>query len=263
MSIAEIERALDSLEDWPGYIGIMGGEPTVHPQFVEICQLLKKRGLRSKVRLFTMGGSAYEKNRTLIKETFHSICYNPHNFDQQEICLHQPITLAIQDVVKNKDYRDELISNCWAQKTWCPTIGQKGGFFCEVAFALDLILDGPGGYMIEPGWWNKTPKEFKDQVKRYCRLCGLAVPVERELIKIEKEKISPGLLALFKKHRLPRLSDEDVILFDRKLTIREMEKAKERWDPGNYRQDIRSDRGYGWKTRNQPGGKYKGKRPPK
>src|SRR5574343_539426 len=46
--------ALKSLKDFDGIVGIIGGEPTLHPLFVEFCQIFKelrpdigKRGLWS------------------------------------------------------------------------------------------------------------------------------------------------------------------------------------------------------------------------
>jgi hypothetical protein len=249
MPIKEVEKALDSLEGWPGKIGIIGGEPTIHPQFVEICELIRDRGLRNKSQLFTIGGKKYEKNLQVIEEAFFHISCNPHTPEQKNVCLVQPITVAIQDVVENAEYRAKLIDECWVQRTWCPTIGPKGAFFCEIAYALDVILDGPGGYPIKPDWWRKTPREFKDQIDRYCKYCGMPVPMERELLKEKREKITPGLYNLFKQHNLPRLSTDDVTIFDRKFTIKEMEETKKTWDPGNYRQDIRKDMKEGWKRR--------------
>ena len=250
MTIKEIETALDSLKDWPTKIGIIGGEPTLHPQFNEICALIRDRGLRSKCQLFTMGGINYEKNLTLIRESFYHVCLNPHTTQKQRVCLVQPITVAIKDVVDDVEYREKLINDCWVQRTWCPTIGKKGAFFCEIAYALDTILDGPGGYPIEPGWWKKTPEEFKNQVDRYCKYCGMPVPLERELMSKKKENITSGLYEIFKQNNLPRLSiDKDVTICDRKLTIAEMEETKKTWDPGNYRQDIRPDIKEGWKKR--------------
>lgn len=257
MTLDEVESAIDSLNGWTGHIGIMGGEPTVHPYFEKICYLLQRKYSRRKYQLFTMGGHKCEEYSKLIKETFYHVCLNPHDAYQQSICLHQPITVAIQDAVEDDNYRKDLIDNCWVQRTWCPTIGPKGAFFCEIAFALDIILDGPGGYPVELGWWKKSPKQFQDQVERYCKYCGMPIPMERELLKTEREKISAGNLKLFKEHNLPRLSDKDIILFDHKLTVEEMERAKVNWDPGNYRQDKKSDRLYGWEKRKQPRVKVK------
>ena len=36
MDLQMVEKAIDSLEGFPGSIGIMGGEATLHPKFFEI-----------------------------------------------------------------------------------------------------------------------------------------------------------------------------------------------------------------------------------
>lgn len=245
MDLGFFEKAVLSLKDFPGKIGIIGGEPVYHPKFEEMCFLLQKLlslESRQKLWLWSSGGPLFEKYKKLINETFVGVAYNQHSEHQQNTCKHQPITVAIGDVVEPGEYRDKLIDNCWVQKAWCPTITIKGGFFCEVAGALDVILEGSGGFLIEPNWWNKTPTEFQDQVSRYCLYCGMPVPMERQLLREKKEKISSGLLKLFKDHNLPNLLDRRVDVIDRKFSVEEMEKTRKTWDPGNYRGDITSDK---------------------
>lgn len=241
MDIEFFEKALWSLEKWPAQIGIIGGEPTLHPQFKEMCLLLQKKFPRSKLGCWTTGGIKYEEHKQLINQTFSIVAYNKHDSYQMDTCKHQPITIAIQDVVKDKEYMKQLINDCWVQKTWCPTISPKGAFFCEVAYAIDSILDGPGGYPVDQNWWKKNPKDFQDQVSRYCKYCGMAIPIERELIKTKLEKISPANLKLFKEHKLRRLSEQDMEIFNKQFTINELENNKKTWDPGNYRGDIKKD----------------------
>jgi len=245
MDLGFFEEVVLSLKDFPGKIGVIGGEPVYHPKFEEICLLLQK--LLSKERrrglwLWSSGGALFEKYKKLIGETFAGVAYNPHTKSQQKVCRHQPITVAIGDVVEPGEYRDKLIDDCWVQKTWCPTVTSKGAFFCEVAGALDMLLDGPGGYLIESEWWARTPEEFQDQVDRYCLHCGMPVPMERQLLKDKKERVSLGLLSLFKEHRLLKLTEEFVDVFDRRFTIEEIEEAKKTWDPGNYRGDKQKDK---------------------
>lgn len=251
MDLDTFRKALSSLNEWPNWIGIIGGEPTLHPQFEKICLILRDelKIPRDKLGLWTSGGSKFENYKKLIEEVFGFVAYNEHNESQRKIQLHQPLTIAIDDVVENKKYKKKLIDECWIQRTWCPTINHKGCFFCEVAGALDIILDGLGGYPIEPNWWEKEPKDFQDQVDRYCKHCGAAIPFERELLSSPKEKFSPRLLNIFKEHNLKHLSNEYVALFEKKLTVQEMEKTKLTWDPGNYRQDVEMDIKEGWKER--------------
>jgi len=245
MSLTDFKKALLSVKEFPGNIGIIGGEPLYHPQFEELCLIIQdvfsKKEIK-RVKLWTSAVSLYEKKyKKIIGESFGNIAsFNVHDNGQREVCKHQPITMAIGEVVAPGEYRDKLISDCWVQKIWCPTITNKGAFFCEVAGALDTIIDGPGGYPVERGWWKRTPEQFQDQVERYCHLCGMPVPVERQLLKDEIEKVSPKLLKLFKEKNLPHTNSME--LFDRQLSIADMEKAKLTWDPGNFRGDIQGDR---------------------
>lgn len=251
MDLATFRKALISLDGFPGRVGIIGGEPLLHPAFEEICSIMKYEFKipREKIGLWTSGGPQLPRYHKLINEVFSVVAYNEHSKQQRKTQLHQPLTISIHEAVKDKKYRDDLIKDCWVQKAWCPSINPKGGFFCEVAQAIDIILDGPGGYPIEPGWWLKAPYHFRDQVDRYCRYCGGAIPIKRELLNNKKQKFSPHLLALFKEHGLKSISPEFVDIYDRQLTIEEMEKNKLEWDPRHYRQDLSPDIKEGYKTR--------------
>jgi len=242
MSLDKIEQALRSLKNWRNGIGIIGGEPTLHPQFKEICELLLDYFPPQRYGLWTTGGKGFTRNVHQINTTFkYLIAYNEHNEFQQNVCRHQPATLAIDDIVKDENVKKKLIDNCWVQLNWCPSIGDKGAFFCEVAYALDTILDGPGGYEVIPGWWQKEPKDFKDQVDRYCGRCGMPVPFTRQLLKDKRELISRGNYDLYKILNLPCMSDDQVEIFDEILTKEDIEKFTQGWDPRNYRGDIRKD----------------------
>jgi len=251
MDLKTFRNAVVSLDGFPGRLGIIGGEPLLHPEFEELCLIMRDEFKipKEKIGLWTSDRKNLEKHRKLINEVYGMVAFNEHNKEQRKVELHQLLTVAIEDVVKDNEYKLDLIDNCWVQNTWCPSISPKGGFFCEVAQAIDIILDGQGGYPVKPGWWIKTPKEFQDQVKRYCRHCGAAIPLKRELLDNEKQKFSPGLLNLFKEHKLRCLSDEFVDIFDRQLTIKEMEENKLTWDPRHYRQDLKPDMKEGYKNR--------------
>ena len=242
MSLDKIDQALKSLESWPNKIGIIGGEPTIRPDFVEMCDLLLDYFPPSKYGLWTTGGPGYERHIKTIQRTFPNfVAKNDHSEYQQNICRHQPATLAIDDIIEDQELKAQLINNCWVQLNWCPSIGDKGAFFCEVAYAIDTILDGPGGYEVTPGWWNKRPKDFKDQVDRYCGRCGMAVPFVRQLLKDKKELISRGNYDLYKILNLPCMSDDEVEIFDEILTRKDIKQYIQGWDPRNYRGDVRSD----------------------
>ena len=55
MNLKYIEKAIDSLEGFPGRIGMMGGEPAMHPQFLEIIKIYEKKIPRRKRQIWTAG----------------------------------------------------------------------------------------------------------------------------------------------------------------------------------------------------------------
>jgi hypothetical protein len=131
-----------------------------------------------------------------------------------------------------------LIADCWVQRTWAPVINEKGAYFCEVAGSMATVIDGPDGYPIERGWWNKTPEQFKDQRDFFCNRCGMALPMERELLGSGSEKFTPKLLKEFRDHEAAHVNDKDVRIMKGTFTVTQIVKNKDGWDPGNYRQDL-------------------------
>jgi len=249
MSLEMFEKALWSLREFPNRIGLMGGEPTIHPQFEQICEILQGEPVLPehgqykgylRYSLFTEGGARYRKFKEsgLLDRTFQYIAVFEHTAEQKAVCKHQPTTLAIGDMVKDKELKDRLIDDCWAQKTWCPNITPKGAFFCELASGIDRIIDGPGGWPIEKFWWDKTPEQYQDQVDRYCDLCGFPVPVVRETMAAKKERVSSGLLKIMRERNLPRLGENDIIEITEPFTNEEISEAAKTWNPGKFRDDL-------------------------
>lgn len=234
ITIDHLRKALLSLEGFPGSIGIMGGEPTLHPKFREICEVFQEIVPdKNKRQLFT-NGFRWDKYEDIIYETFnkYNILYNDHKSPEGR---HQPLLMAAKDLVEDEEYMWELIDSCWIQERWSTSITPKGGFFCEVAAAQDMLFDGPGGYPLEKNWWKKTPDEFKDQMKRYCANCSAAVPMPIPSANDAVDFISLSNEDNLKECGSRRFKRGGTQTFVKKMSKKEIEKNKKNWRPWEHR----------------------------
>ena len=238
MELDLIRQAIESLEGFKGRIGLMGGEPTLHPQFEEACKIFQDMVPRRKREFWTAGFKWGEK-KEVIYETFDRdrINYNDHvAYDGK----HTPLLVAIDEVVDDPELRQELIENCPFQTHWSASITPKGGFFCEIAASLDWLMDGPGGYPIEPGWWDKEPKDFQDQVDRYCGMCSGAIPLPaysdgrggRDGPTVDA--ITPKNIERLKAQGSPKIMGGHYEVWTKKITREDVEEHKAR-NPREYR----------------------------
>jgi hypothetical protein len=220
--LAFVEKALQSLEGWRRGVGCMGGEPTMHPQFLEICELFKKYFPKSQRGLFTAGGKYYERHKKLIHDTFGIIYYNNHS----TVGVHQPILVASEDVIKDEELRNELIDKCWIQTLWSPSITPKGAFFCEVAGTIDNLFHGPGGFPIEPGWWRRDLAACRGQRNEYCRSCSAAIPMEEHPTNMPFDYISPSNLRRLEAAGSPLVKSGKFRIFDQQLTREDIKRLR-------------------------------------
>jgi len=205
MGLEQVENALRSLEDYPGHIGIFGGNPLLHPQFPEICKLLQKYVPVKARRELWCSKKNYEKHRSIIKETFYDelVAYNEH--EEEQPCWHQPNMIAIKEVISDNVLRDKIIENCWVQLRWSAAITPMGAYFCEVASARANMLGGPEGLPVEPGWWKRPIEDFTYQKKALCHLCSMCLPMPmRANDSQEWDDISPGMKEVLKEVGSPR-----------------------------------------------------------
>jgi hypothetical protein len=183
MDLEQIEQAIDSLKGFDGTVGIMGGEPTLHPQFPRILDLLRAKVPKEKRQLWT-SGYKWDEYYDDIHRTFlpENISYNDHSEDLD--VRHQPLLIAINEVVEDDELMFQLISNCWVQNRWSASINTNGAFMCEVAGAMSYLFPWNFGIDVTPRWWKITPDDelFKEQVMTYCLNCSGCLPVPFRLL---------------------------------------------------------------------------------
>lgn len=236
MDFETFAGALASLDGYGGMVGVMGGEPTIHPEFARLVGYYRDRvdGGRTcdhgrlplreftehaeenlafdatkRRGLWTSLGEKYYEHFELIQETFPYQCINDH----RNPGLHQALLVSRRDLGITDAEWIPLRDNCWIQNLWSSCITPKGAFFCEVAGALDMLFDGPGGWPVEAGWWRRTPAEFGEQLN-WCELCGAALQVPRRRANEEIDDISPALAEKLKAVGSPKLRKGRVRVLD-------------------------------------------------
>ena len=185
MDFETFKRAVHSLDGYVGVVGLMGGEPTLHPEFTRMAQYLAshrapmgenhmhlpqthlmdavhdleysntypypmrdtQRAAINGAGLWTTNVEGYKKYYEIIQDNIKYQMINDHSNPM----YHQPILISRKALGINDDEWHKLRDNCWIQNTWSATITPKGAFFCEVAGALDMLFEGPGGWEI---MWN-------------------------------------------------------------------------------------------------------------
>jgi hypothetical protein len=238
MDYDTFKRAVNSFEGFNGCVGVMGGEPTLHPEFARFTEYIKEHYPSShnlectRNPMLNFSEYIHDKNY-ILDETLNrrkgpglwsSVCHSYyHNFeliqdvysfqninDHANDSLHQPMLASRKEMGIADDEWVNIRDNCIIQNQWSATITPKGAFFCEVAAALDTLFEGPGGWKIEPGWWMREPHEFGDQLK-WCEICGGALFHSGRISNEEIDDVSPKLYEMLEKVGSPKLSRGKVI----------------------------------------------------
>lgn len=235
MDFDTFKKAVDSLKDYKGKIGIIGGEPTLHPEFDKFVYYLHSQRPEDKLfcevkrpvdsfkyyakkliyrngrecGLWSSFGEGYYKNFEIIQDVFHYQALNDHmdkNSHQAILIPRKELGIGDEEFLKKRD-------KCWLQNLWSATITPKGAFYCEIAASMDMLFNGPGGWKIEPGWWKRTPADFKDQI-HWCENCSMALDVPSIDAKRQTDLISKGMLEKLKQINGWKIQNGKYELFD-------------------------------------------------
>jgi len=258
MDVTDVEKALQTLVDYPGHIGLMGGEPTINIGFKKICKLYQKYiPVKARRELWTAGWKwkAYKK---IIHETFYPelIAFNEH-YEYQE-CWHQPLQIAIEEVINNKELKQRIINNCWVQQRWSASITPWGAYFCEVAAARAHLFGEPKGIPIEKDWWKRPLKDYAHQIKALCNKCSACLPMPMKpndkqqwddvspnmhkiLMALDSPKCKKGNCKIYNLDKLRRYYHGHTFEPETDYWLRGGFKDFPNWRPWNYREFKRHE----------------------
>lgn len=239
MNFDIFKKAVDSMEGFKGTISLMGGEPTLHPEFEKFANYINQHINNKETNYFSKNFIYPQKNfmearglqNTVNTSLFHTSngAYKaavngvgmfsalPNSFlklyetiqdnvqfqglnDHTKTMYHQPILISRKSLGISDEKWIKLRNNCWVNQKWSASITPKGAFFCEIAGALDMLLDGPGGWPIEKGWWMREEKDFGNQLE-WCEICGLALQTFSRDANDEVDDVSEDLYHYIKNLR--------------------------------------------------------------
>lgn len=207
MSVDQFAKAVDSLgpdgkhPPYFGVVGIFGGNPALHPQFEQICEVLRnswvpkeQRGIwcnnpfgKAGIMRETFNPAHSNLNVHLSQKAYDEFARDwpecerylkGHDTDSR----HSPVFVSMSDVIDDKAERWRLISGCDINREWSAYIatfrGELRAWFCEIAGAqARLHEDDPEypdtGLPVTKGWWRQSMQAFAGQVRYHCHRCGV------------------------------------------------------------------------------------------
>ena len=224
MDLAQFTRAVRSVKNYFGVIGIFGGNPCIHPQFNEICEILaveipfKQRGLWSN----NLNGHG-RLCRRIFNPEFSNLNVHCNQKAFMEMVKdwpechpkglkdsrHSPPWVALKDIRDLSDEtKEQLIENCDINQYWSAMIGvfrnELRGWFCEIAGAQSMLhaddLNYPDtGIPIESdNWWNYPIDLYKHQIDKHCFECGIPLKGRGSLALGKDEFVSETHIPIYK-----------------------------------------------------------------
>jgi len=230
-------EALESLRGYFGVVGMFGGNPAMHPQFEELCRILREswvpleqRGIwsnhpRGKIKTIAetfyaphsnlnvhMDADAYREFAEGLPESREWL----KGMDADS--RHSQVYVALKDVVPDENQRWRLIQNCDINRFWSALIGVFRGelraWFCEIAAAQAMLHQNDPEYPdtglpVTPGWWRKPIEAYSEQIRYHCHRCGVPLRGRGELAMTgTKEQVSETHRAIYK----PKVKGREVEL---------------------------------------------------
>jgi hypothetical protein len=200
VTVAQIHKLIgESIElEWPWRTwGLIGGEPTVHPQFWEILETVveyrRTHNPSLLIRVTTHGATARARDIvTNVAEAFPFVRIR----NTAKTTIEQNDFVAI-NVAPRDSAVDDAYSGCWIPAHCGIGFNYAGFYCCAIAGAIDRIC---GEKLAITNLRQVTPEALVAQYAPFCSMCGHYRPIRAE----SDHKISPSWKAAFAeydKHR--------------------------------------------------------------
>lgn len=225
ITLENFEIAVKSLVGYFGVVGMFGGNPALHPDFPELCNILAKYIPREQRGLWCNNPMKHGKLMSTIFNPKHSNlnvhqsqeAYNAFKRDWPECkpcglnedSRHSPVYASMIDMDVPESQRWELISKCDINHHWSAMIGQFRGqpraWFCEIAGGQAMLMQNDPEYpdtgiYPDQGWYRKPLIDFANQIDQHCHNCAVPLKGRGQLANstTDKEQTTKYYLPVFK-----------------------------------------------------------------
>lgn len=169
-----IQESIEMEKQWH-FINILGGEPTLHPQFKEIIGCLIEEYIRphSTSTIIQVVSNGYTiKSRDMLDELqqkYPELWVDRASFKtSNKVEYFTPFNDAPQD---DPEFHDsEYGKGCWVTSFCGISLNKYGYYACSVCGGIDRIL-GTERCAV-PRLSDITPERFQAHLKKFCSLCG-------------------------------------------------------------------------------------------
>lgn len=175
MSLEDIRRFVKESRELDRHwavINVLGGEPTLHPDFIQILEILQEYADSSNkgvVIQVVSNGFTEETRRLCQKATmFANVKIDYHSFKTGNVVDYfTPFADAPCDdaAFANADYS----KGCWVSSYCGIGLNKNGYYACSVCGAIDRVQKGHNG---AASLKEFSFKEQQEHFNKFCRLCG-------------------------------------------------------------------------------------------
>lgn len=157
----------------PGTLGIFGGEPTVHPQWDRLLEVIRSYPNQSfKIH----SNNTHPDKLPDLPNVRYEIS------EKTEPILFVAVTKAPIDELGNPDrtyYWNNSQKFCPVWRSCRRIVYDDRLYLCEVSAAFDRMLLGKANWHLSAGWdihapnpFTQTSKQIKEQAVKFCYRCG-------------------------------------------------------------------------------------------
>lgn len=168
-----VEESIASKKEWE-LINILGGEPTLHPDFKLIIEYIHNEYIiqHSPETILQIVSNGYEEQSRLLcdemREKYKSVRIDYGSFKTDRVIDYfSPFNDAPID---DHNYKDaEFHKGCWVTSYCGIGLNKDGYYACAVAGGIDRISKAD---MAITNLEDITVNKLKDQLNEFCRYCG-------------------------------------------------------------------------------------------